>query len=112
MRNLTTDEREEKRQQLTRALETLMEDLCRGWSEEEQPQIREFIDNYEFGLALELLAAVMVKHAKSLTIEQLRKIDALAQQMGMSGSEYLRDLHAYAGKLGLKGASAGPADPT
>jgi len=112
MRNLTIDERERKRQQLIRALETLMEDLCRGWSEDEQSQVREYIDNYEFGLALELLAAIIVKHAKLLTSEQLQKIDAMAQQMAMSRSEYMRDLRAYAGKLGLKGASASPADQT
>jgi hypothetical protein len=106
MRNLTAGEREEKRQQLTRALERLIYDLCRDWSADDLRWVKEFISNYEFVLALETLAGVVVERSKPLTIRHLHEIDALAELMDLSGNEYLRNLHAYASKIGVKDAAA------
>ena len=102
MTNLSPTQREEKRHQLETAFNSLIDGLCPTWASDELSQVREDIDNYEFVLALELLAAIIVERAKPLTSRQLQEIDALAERMNLGGNEYLHDLHIYAAKIGLK----------
>jgi hypothetical protein len=102
MTNLSPAQREEKRHQLETAFNSLIDGLCSTWSNDELSQVREDIDNYEFVLALELLAAIIVEHAKPLTGSQLQEINGIAKRMNLSGNEYLRNLHRYAAAIGLK----------
>ncbi len=56
-------------------------------------QVREYIDVYELGLALNLLAHIHLKLGKRLPPDKLRLFDALATRMGMKDGD---DWHGVA----------------
>jgi hypothetical protein len=69
-----------------------MTPLVESLSAELQPKDKEilidFIENYEYGVALEWLYSIVVERSIQLTLPQQQEIQRLAQRMGIDLSQF------------------------
>lgn len=88
--------------QLEKDAKGLLNELREGWTADEIASVRADIEYGEWDLAIEQIAGAIVRLNKPLTAKVLAKLDDLARRMNLKGSESVRALHDYAGRLGLE----------
>jgi hypothetical protein len=65
-------------------LSTLVDLLAPKLDEKNLSLLRDFIDNREYGVALEWLVSLIKTHSIQISSEQQQEIDRLATTMGLS----------------------------
>jgi hypothetical protein len=70
-------------QHLDTSLSTLVDLLAPKLDEENLSLLRDFIDNREYGVALEWLVSLIKTHSIQISPEQLQEIHRLAKTMGL-----------------------------
>ena len=81
------DNRDASRESASEALTRLNEALAREIGPEQTRQVREYIEHHEFGLALELIVSLAIRHGLDGR-PYAGEVDALFKKMGMDNSEY------------------------
>ena len=71
-------------QHLETSLSTLVDLLAPKLDEKNLGLLRDFIDNREYGVALEWLVSLIKTHSIQISSEQQQEIDRLATTMGLS----------------------------
>ena len=71
-------------QHLAASLSTLVDSLAPKLDEKNLSLLRDFIDNREYGVALEWLASLIKTRSMQISPEQQQEIDRLATTMGLS----------------------------
>jgi hypothetical protein len=71
-------------QHLETSLSTLVDLLAPKLDEKNLSLLRDFIDNREYGVALEWLVSLIKTHSIQISSEQQQEIDRLATTMGLS----------------------------
>jgi len=69
---------------LAASLSTLVDSLAPKLDEKNLSLLRDFIDNREYGVALEWLVSLIKTHSIQISSEQQQEIDRLATTMGLS----------------------------
>ena len=78
---------EAPRAAVAEALTGLKDALAREIGPEDTAQVAEYIEHHEFGLALELIVALVLRHGLDARPYR-RDVEALFAAMGMADSEY------------------------
>jgi hypothetical protein len=76
------------RQELERSMTPLVESLSAELQPKDKERLIDFIENYEYGVALEWLYSIVVERSIQLTLPQQQEIQRLAQRMGIDLSQF------------------------
>lgn len=87
MNGMGEDDREAFRKSAAAALTALRDALAREIGPEETEQVGEYIEHHEFGLALELIVALVLRHRLDGRAYEAG-VEELVRTMGMGDSEY------------------------
>ncbi len=91
------DHREAWRESASEALWALNDALAREIGPENTEQVAEYIGHHEFGLALELIVSLVIRHGLDGR-PYAAGVEKLFKTMGMDASEYAGDWRKHLGE--------------